>query len=725
MSLSIQRQRRIVTLIRWVMFIALAYLTTAGDASAVQLGLLAVVAASNIALTRISDTHWEHQALLPVIAGVDTIVLVGAMWAGQGFARDFFFAYFAHLAVVALAGNLRSAIVGTATVVSAYGGYLALEHGVSFLQTPELIGRLGFLFSVGVGYGGLLDASRIRIREAALQAQLVGWVGKLSAAFSDDFDVVEVIRQVLRETQDAFPGNARASLVQIEGNSVRVIGSSDDDKGEFELTPERYPELIAVVKSGETLVIDDLRTDPVTESVSEFVADLPFDALLLCPVDLEDSEFGHVILRIARKGPSFSPSVINTAEYVAQAIGIIFRQAKMREAMERSEKMEMVSQVTSSVAHSFNGILSTVLLQSQGLRKGANQHDTMVDCGIPPCGTGAAARFDAIERATKEGLTIVERLGAWTRVGSGEGEQLASNVLVPKSLFQEAWRFASSVWAKRSQTRALELQWDCPRPVPAVIGSSAELREVLLNLMLNAIDAMPKGGVMTLGLHAEEDTVVFSVRDNGTGIAPDIVGQIFNPLFTTKGSAGTGLGLSLARSVAERHGGSLQVETTERAGSCFTLRIPATAEVPVTVADPEVENGADAGSPTAGARLLLVDPSELVRDVMVRALQGSGYEVDVVADLDEAEVMLGARRGYNGLIADAAADRPRAEGFLQHLGSQHPELEGRVVFYANGQLPPAMLELQRTHGFACFDRSAGLAGLRDALAHLGEARDAA
>jgi len=727
MSLSISRQRRIVTLLRWVMFLALAYLTITSATSYLQIGLLAVVAASNIALSRISDKLWEHAALLPVIAGLDTLVLAGGMLLGQGFARDFFFAYFANLAVVALVGNLRGAIVATGTVVGAYGTIMALQHGPAFLQSPELLGRLGFLFTVGIGYGGLLEASRTRIREATLQTQLTKWVGKLSEAFSDDFDSAEVIKQVLVGIQEAYTGNTRASLVQIENHTVRVISSSDaEGDATFDLTPELYPELIKAVSAGEPIAINDIRDDPLTESVRDFVCDLPFNALLLCPVKLKGSEFGHVVLRVARHGPAFSPSMVATTQKVAEGIGIIFRQAKLREAAERSEKMEMVSQVTGSVADSFNGILSTVLLSSQALRKGAREHDEIARCGMSACGEDVAARFDSIDGAAKEGLTIVERLGAWTSLGSGDTETMARSCLSPRLLLEEAWRYASPVWSKRVQTRPLEMRWQCPEEVPSVLGHSAELREVLLALMLNAIDAMPKGGIMTLGMEADDDVVVFSVQDTGTGIQAEVLDRIFHPLFSTKGSAGTGLGLSLARSVAERHGGSLGVESTEGVGSCFRLRIPMAGELPGVSAPGDFDHADDPDPSLApGSRVLLVDPSDLVRDVMVRALQGSGFDVDVVSDLDGAEVMLGARSAYAGLIADAGADRRRSEDFLKHVQKHHAELSGRVIFYSNGALPATMRELQDTFGFASFDRSAGLAGLRGAIADLRAHRDAA
>ena len=160
MDSNLQSRRRIVTLLRWVMFIALAYLVSAsGDGTvALRAGLLAVVALSNVALSRLRLATWEHSALLPVIASIDIAVLLGAMVSGTGFARDFFFAYFVILAIVGMAGSLRWALVGTALSVAGYGAILGLEHGMVLLQTPSLIGRLGFLFSVGVGYGGLIEA---------------------------------------------------------------------------------------------------------------------------------------------------------------------------------------------------------------------------------------------------------------------------------------------------------------------------------------------------------------------------------------------------------------------------------------------------------------------------------------------------------------------------------------------------------------------------------------
>ena len=715
MDSTLHGRRRIVTLLRWVMFIALSYLVWASGEGTVALraGLLGVVALSNVALSRLRMATWEHPALLPSIAAVDIAVLLGAMVSGPGFSRDFFFAYFVILAIVGMASSLRWAVTGTTLAVAGYGTILGLEHGIVLLQTPDLIGRLGFLFSVGVGYGGLIEASRARAREKLLQSQLLGWVGKIRAAFSDDFDATHVIREVLVDIQTIYPGNVRASLVQLGEDAMQVISSSDDqDIRELELSAERYPELTKAVETRQTIVIDNLATDPLTESVRELVADLPFNALLLCPVNLEDPTIGHVVLRVARRGGAFSPSLVDTTQHVAEAIGAIFRQAKMREAMERSEKMEMVSQIAVSVSHSFNGILSTVLLAAESLRKQASRHAASAVGAEGPFDEESMARFETIELSVKEGLTIVERLAAWTQPDGDDAQETGSVAVDARGVLEEAWKYARPYWARCEATRGLELRLDVEE-TRAIEGNSPELREVLLNLITNAIDAMPRGGTMTLGLTEVDEKIVFSVEDTGTGMSEETLERIFEPLFTTKGSAGTGLGLSTARSVAQRHGGMLTAESEEGVGSRFCLILPASSMTPDIHS---VGAAAEDDTATSGSqRVLLVEANDLVRDVMLRVLQGAGLDVDVVASLDEAEVMLGTHRAYSGLVVDAAIGAADLPSFLQAVQGEDVDLAGRVLLYNNGDMTASMIELQQAFGVSCVDRSAGLAPLRDAL----------
>ncbi len=703
-------QRRIVVLLRWVMFIALAYLLwgTGGLDSWPEATLLVLVAGTNLALARLSLGRWEHPALLPVVAVLDIAVLTASMLVGHGFAKDFFFAYFVMLAAVAMLPTLRWASFATILIVAGYGTLLALDHGWQIVQAPGLLGRLGFLFSIGITYGGLTETGKVWIREAALQSELVGWVGKLSSAFSDEFDSFEVIRQILLDLQKIYPVGVRASVVQIADGEIHVISSGDDPNvRQLGLDPARYPELAEVVESGEPLVIENLR-----ERHSELEG-LSFNTLLLCPVNLRDPSMGHVVLRVARESAPFTPGVIRTTQHVAEAIGVIFRQAKMRELMERSERMEVVSQVTTSVAHSFNGLLSTVLLSAESLRREAESSGT--------CDDDCAKKFRAIDLAVKEGMTIVERLTAWTRLQrdpGGDGER--NRVLDPKRLLEDAWRYAQPHWLRREATRDLELRLEV-EDTARVMGHAAELREVLLNLIINAIDAMPKGGVLTLGIDEEESRVRFTVTDNGIGMSEEQLARVFEPLYTTKGSAGTGLGLTIARSVAHRHRGEIVAESRPGVGSRFCLYLPST-EARANLLEggaEEAEETRDDGA--ASRRVLLVDGNELVRDVMVRLLQTLDYELDTAGSPDEALVLLNAGRRYRGMLIDAGAVGGRAGNFLGQIEDSVPGLAGRLLFYSTRGRSEELKSLQETHRFGYVDRSAGLAALTDALkAQLGE-----
>ena len=144
-------------------------------------------------------------------------------------------------------------------------------------------------------------------------------------------------------------------------------------------------------------------------------------------------------------------------------------------------------------------------------------------------------------------------------------------------------------------------------------GDPAELREAFTNLVLNAVDAMPKGGTLTLRTRAADGQVEVEVRDTGTGIPEHIREKIFDPFFTTKGPKGTGLGLSMAYGILQRHNGRITVESEEGHGTTFRLLFPAAA----------AGSAADAAPPLAAApgalvslHCLVVDDEEEVGEVV-------------------------------------------------------------------------------------------------------------
>jgi CheY-like chemotaxis protein len=165
-----------------------------------------------------------------------------------------------------------------------------------------------------------------------------------------------------------------------------------------------------------------------------------------------------------------------------------------------------------------------------------------------------------------------------------------------------------------------------PTPLPAVAADASELREVVTNLLFNALDAMPDGGRVTLRTGVGGDTVVCVVSDTGIGMTEEVRQRIFDPFFTTKAEKGTGLGLSVAYGIITRHGGEIEVRSQPWQGSTFTIRLPAAREALRRRQDREV------AEPGLRARILVIDDEENVRQVLAESLMAQGHAVAAYAD---------------------------------------------------------------------------------------------
>jgi CheY-like chemotaxis protein/anti-sigma regulatory factor (Ser/Thr protein kinase) len=156
--------------------------------------------------------------------------------------------------------------------------------------------------------------------------------------------------------------------------------------------------------------------------------------------------------------------------------------------------------------------------------------------------------------------------------------------------------------------------------LPQVAVVASEIREVLTNLIFNAVDAMPQGGSLTIGTRHDGDWIRLWVRDTGTGMPPAVCERVFDPFYTTKGVRGTGLGLSTVFGIVKRHGGEIEVESKEGKGTMFTISLPPT---PPTRAG-ENEEATMQHQPW---RILVADDESNVRDVLVELLRMLGHEV--------------------------------------------------------------------------------------------------
>ncbi len=290
-------------------------------------------------------------------------------------------------------------------------------------------------------------------------------------------------------------------------------------------------------------------------------------------------------------------------------------QKELEAQMHQSEKLTALGQMAGGIAHDFNNLLQAILGYAQLMGKN-------------PCNADVVRRgLQVIEKAATGGAETVRRIQKFARLRPEEpfvGLDLDQVIRDALAMTHPRWE------EKRLKVGIpLELELDL-KPVPVVMGRPAELNEVVTNLILNAIDAMPQGGTLRLRTRSQDRHVVFTVTDTGVGMTEAVRRRIFDPFFTTKGEEGTGLGLPVSYSIVKRHGGDIRVESRPGGGSTFTVVLPVG-----TPADSSPATDAGSTAQRSG-RVLLVDNDPQVMAILGEMLQDAGHHVVAVGSGPDA-----------------------------------------------------------------------------------------
>ena len=285
--------------------------------------------------------------------------------------------------------------------------------------------------------------------------------------------------------------------------------------------------------------------------------------------------------------------------------------AAAQDQLVRTEKLRALGEMASGIAHDFNNVLAAIVGRAQLLLQEVRDPRFL-------------RWLEVIERSALDGAQTVRRLQEFTRIRRDQ-PFVAVDL---NRVVQEALEVTEARWREEPRRRgiALEVRTALAPLLPAVAGDPAELREGLTNLILNALDAMPAGGLLTLATGPADGEVELAVTDTGVGIPEHLRSKIFDPFFTTKGPSGTGLGLSMTYGILSRHGARMSVESAEGQGTTFRLRFPPSSEVAGPGPDPEPP-------PEAGPlRCLVVDDEPMVGDVLGDVLMSAGHSAVVLRD---------------------------------------------------------------------------------------------
>lgn len=227
-----------------------------------------------------------------------------------------------------------------------------------------------------------------------------------------------------------------------------------------------------------------------------------------------------------------------------------------QELMAQSDKLRAVGELAAGVAHNLNNSLTVIQGRAQLLLRNA------VD-------ESSSRSLQVITNAVEDGTKTLRRILEFARRDSAsEFAPVELGYLVTSSI-----DIARPKWQSKSRKGTIEVKVEGNGPV-YVMGEQAELREVVLNLIFNAVDAMPDGGTMEIGARAEIESGCFWVADTGCGMPAETASRIFEPFFTTKGKLGSGLGLSASHGIIMRHKGEIVVVSEPGEGTRFEVRLP-------------------------------------------------------------------------------------------------------------------------------------------------------
>ena len=292
----------------------------------------------------------------------------------------------------------------------------------------------------------------------------------------------------------------------------------------------------------------------------------------------------------------------------------ITEQKEERERAARADKLRALGQLASGVAHDFNNSLAAILGRAQLLRRQVND-------------PALIRNLDIIQTAAEDAAATVRRIQTFARKSAVKEFELVDVA----GLLNDAVEITRTRWQNEARVRGLEydVKLNAPRE-QYTYGSASELREVFVNMIVNAVDAMPRGGRLLVTCRRKDDRLQVHFSDNGIGMPEDVKQKIFEPFFSTKGAHGTGLGLSVSYSIIERHSGSISVDSEPGSGSNFMVDLPAIA------AESSSDESSETGSEARTLKILVVDDEEPVRETLAEMLVAVRHRVELAGGGQEA-----------------------------------------------------------------------------------------
>ncbi len=387
--------------------------------------------------------------------------------------------------------------------------------------------------------------------------------------------------------------------------------------------------------------------------------------------------------------------------------------------MVQHERLSALGSMTAGIAHDFNNVLSLILGYSEMLRRSLHR---------PGSAQAADSLLSTVINAAQDAAKMFGRLREFYRpADKGQPRRLTDL----NGLVEQAVALTRPRWHGQAlgQGVTIDVQTVLGEGLPPLLADAAELREMLTNLVFNAVDAMPRGGTITLRTRFEpspaspdgtepEGAVVLEVADTGVGMDEETRRRCLEPFFTTKGKHGSGLGLAMVYGTMQRHGGGIDLQSTPGVGTTFVFSFPLGVE-------PEPVASAEAGGTQRPLRVLAVDDQEVLCEILVEHLAEDWHTVETARDGREALEKFRARAAagepFELVITDKAMPYMNGEQLAAEVQALVP---GTRVILLTGYGAPTDGTLSQ-HIDLVVDKPVSREALRQAVARVSAGRGAA
>ncbi len=419
---------------------------------------------------------------------------------------------------------------------------------------------------------------------------------------------------------DSFDG--AAVVIETAGDSCRTSSAFEFLYG---TTPENQTELL-----------DLLTADPTSRGQLEAA--------------FEDARTGsESVVAISKLGTlkvagEITVGPIGDADYgdLLVLVDCPLLETRLRDLAARRERLFTLGQLSAGVIHEFNNVLTAILGWTQIALRDPMRLET-VDSAL-----------SIIDENCQRAKHIIDDLMGFVRNSAGDAETIQLQKVADDVLRVLSWELNNAAITVNRSYRA----------VPSVRADRREMFQVILNLVLNSLRAMPDGGEITVSLRSDEDRVLFEFKDTGHGMDEETVERVFDPLFSTS-NEGAGLGLAICRRVVEEHKGEISVSSRPGEGATFLISLPGHGSrhstPPETLPEPD--------APPSGMDILVIEDEKDVRRMIVKALEGSDMFVTSVSSGVEALAMC-RRHDYDAVLLDAnmpAVSAPFLAGKIREI----------------------------------------------------------